>query len=78
MVKLTFEVWEDGDGCAMFQRGSKGWKESLASRARLLHTFEAETLFTAYQTYYDLMGWGKWKTDGLEDRVFTEADRNSN
>jgi hypothetical protein len=74
MVKLTFEIWETGTGSAMFQRGSKGWKKSLTPPIRLLHTYQAETLYTAYQTYYDFMGWGRWKTDGIEDRVFTEED----
>jgi len=75
MAKLTFEVWEDANGVAMFQKGAKAWKESLTPPLRLLHTYEAETLFESYQTYYDLMGWGQWKSDGLQDRSFTEDDR---
>ncbi|MGD0193079.1 MAG: hypothetical protein ABSD74_20270 [Rhizomicrobium sp.] len=74
MVKLTFEVWEHGDGVAMFQRGSKGRKDPPTPPVRLLHTYQAETLHTAYQTYYDLMGWGEWNTKGIDDRIFTEED----
>lgn len=74
MVKVTFEIWEDKDGVAMSTRGSKGWKESLTPPARLIHTYQAETLYTAFQTYYDFMGWGRWNTKGIEDRMFTEDD----
>lgn len=58
----------------MFQQGSKRWKDPLKPPARLLHSYQAETLYAAYQTYYDFMGWGRWKTEGIEDRAFTEED----
>jgi hypothetical protein len=74
MVKLTFEVWEDNDGVAMFQRDAKGWRGFLTPPMRLVHTYHAETLYAAFQTYYDLMGWGHWNAKGIEDRVFTEED----
>jgi hypothetical protein len=74
MVKLRFEVWESDHGAAMFQRGARNWKLMVPPDGRLIHMFEAETLYTAYQTYYDLMGWGKWNTTGIEDRAFTEED----
>jgi len=76
-MKLTFEIWEHAGGVAMFQQGAKGWKESLTPPFRLMHAYEAESLFAAYQTYYDLMGWGKWNPEGLRDRTFTEGDKNS-
>jgi hypothetical protein len=74
MVKLTFEVWEHKNGVAMFQPGAKNAKSSLKPPIRLLHTFQAETLYAAYQTYYDFMGWGRWNTKDIEDRAFTEED----
>jgi len=78
-VKLTLEIWEDADGFAMFSRGAEKRKELLLKPpCRLLHTYEAETLFAAYQTYYDLMGWGRMEFGRSGRPAFTEDDRPSN
>jgi len=61
MAKLIHEVWETGDGCSMFRRDVKGWRENLKPPVRLLHTFEAESAYEAFNRYYQLMGWGEWK-----------------
>jgi hypothetical protein len=77
MVQLTHEVWEDDKhGVVMFPRGAKGWKELLGPNAKLLHTFEAGSVYEAYKTHHRLMGWSEWVPQpGVPDKIFTEADK---
>jgi hypothetical protein len=76
VTRLTFEVWEESGGrqVTCCPKGAAGsW---LVGRdARLLRTFEAESFFEAMTIHYRLMGWGEYKTDGIDDvarRPFTE------
>ena len=58
----------------MFVRGAKGWRENLGPGTRLIHTFEAETAFEAFRTFYRLMGWGEWKPMlGMEDAPYGKS-----
>jgi hypothetical protein len=73
VVKLLHEVWEDpsNHSLAMFIRGSKNWRSSLSPQAKLLRTFEAESVFEAFRTHNRLMGFGAWSPpEGMEDRPY--------
>jgi hypothetical protein len=73
VVKLLRDVWEDpaNDSVAMFIHGSKGWRSTLSAEARLLRTFEAESVFEAFRTHNRLMGFGEWSPpEGMEDRCY--------
>jgi hypothetical protein len=55
-AKITFEIWEHACGFAVLRQGAKLSKDLLTPRRRLVHIYQAETLYAAYQTYYDFMG----------------------
>jgi hypothetical protein len=74
-LKRAHEIWEDDSGSAMFLSGAKGWRESLSPHAKLTKTFEAESRFEAFRTYYSLMGGREWKTpEGVTDLRYTGDD----
>ena len=81
MVKLVHEVWEDpaDNSISMFRRGAKNSRSLLSSQARLIRTFEAESVFEAFRTHNRLMGYGEWSpADGVPDTYYSEADAASN
>jgi len=65
-----FESKRTGSPCSREERAD----ETPHAPFQLLHTYEAETIFATFQTYYNLMGWGEWNSEGLESRRFTEDD----
>ena len=78
MVKLVHEVWEDlsNDSVAMFVRGAKNWRATLSPQARMIRTFEAESVFEAFRTHNRLMGWGEWSPpEGMEDEPYDDSDK---
>ena len=55
----------------MFINGSKGCRTTLSSEARLVRTFEAESVFEAFRTHYRLMGFAEWcPPEGMEDTPY--------
>jgi hypothetical protein len=77
VVKLIHEVWDPSNNSfAMFVRGAKGWRESLSSQARLIRTFEAESVFEAFRTHYRLMGFAEWRQpEGMQDDFYDDSDK---
>jgi hypothetical protein len=60
----------------MFTAGAKGWQKSISPGDKLVHTFEAESRFEAFRTYYRLMGFGEWKVpECVPDKFYTGDDQ---
>jgi hypothetical protein len=79
MVSLLFEVWEspEDDSIEMSQvsRRADDLRKQLSPKAILRHAFRASSDFTAYQLYYDWMGWGTWSPEpDWSERHFTDEE----
>jgi hypothetical protein len=60
----------------MFVRGAKNWRASLSADAKLIRTFEAESVFEAFRTHHRLMGFGEWlPPEGLDDEPYDDSDK---
>ncbi len=74
MASLIHEVWEDMDedgqslpGCCLAGPDGEGFRALLSSNAILLITFEASCHFEAMNNYYEIVGYGKYRTEHQSD-----------
>jgi hypothetical protein len=57
-----FEVWSSKDG-SQIEMVRPGKRVVSDPGDYILRTFEASTVFEAFRTHWQLMGWGEWKPD---------------
>ena len=78
MAQLTFEVWQDDDDHSLALSGvtreGDKLRAAISPRAKLVHSFTAETDFQASQKFYDWNGWGEWKKPDLDEHRFTDEE----
>ena len=69
MASLLHEIWEDLDeygnslpACALAGPQGDGLRQMLGPRARLIHTFEANSHFEAMTIYNAFLGRGSYES----------------
>lgn len=80
MAKLVHEIWIEEratgslPGLCLAGPDGDAFRRMMASDARLVRTFEAETNFEAMTIYYRHNGWGDYKlNDPMDQKPYPES-----